>query len=104
MIEELELIFSEYESSPSNLCGPHESEVIVSEPPLTKFLEQADILRYIENANLLDHLILPRISKFPCRKQATERYAVVKIVTESVAACGPESREGFIKTRLRSSE
>nr|CAI5828908.1 unnamed protein product [Callosobruchus analis] len=73
----------------------------VSEPPLAKFLEHTDILRYIVNLNLLDDLVLPRVSKFPRQTQATER--CVKIVTESIAAvCGPERREGFSKTRLHS--
>lgn len=76
-------------------------EVTVTEPPLTRFLNQNDILLCIENPRLVDDLILSRISNFPCHTQATER--CVKIVTESAkAVCGPERRDGFIKATLHS--
>lgn len=38
--------------------------------------------------------------KYPCHTQAVER--CVKLVTEaSLALCGPEARDGFIRTRIK---
>lgn len=73
------------------------SKLKLTEPPLLSRLSDGEL------RNLLNNDIIPAYELFqlPCHTQAVER--TVKIVTEaSSAVCGPQNRDGFIRTRLQS--
>jgi len=71
------------------------TKVQVTEPPLTEDISDADIRLYVKNGGE-SALEFPR---FPCHTQTVER--CVKVVTDaSMSVCGPESRDGFIRSCL----
>jgi len=77
------------------------ADVTVTEPPLTKQLDDQVISGCIMNPQTTNNIIVSNIKQFPCHTQATER--CVKLVTEaSASVCGPSRRDGFIKTCLES--
>ncbi|ESN93198.1 hypothetical protein HELRODRAFT_181119 [Helobdella robusta] len=66
----------------------------ITEPPLTMKYSDIEISNDISSKCLLE------IEKYPCHTQAVER--CVKLVTEaSISVCGPEARDGFIRTRIK---
>jgi hypothetical protein len=66
------------------------------EPPLLKQVSDSELQACIQNSAKI--LQLPQL---PCHTQATER--CIKLVTEaSAAVCGPERRDGFIRSRIAS--
>jgi hypothetical protein len=68
---------------------------VVTEPPLTLTLADHDISENIMSRKTFEH------EDFPNHTQAVER--VIKLVTDaSLAVCGPESRDGWIRARLAS--
>ena len=70
--------------------------VTITEPPITKNFSTDQLKHMIAN---VPHQI--DILHFPCHSQAVER--LVKLVTESsLAVCGPNARDGFIRCRLAS--
>lgn len=68
----------------------------ITEPPLTTYISDEKLREMI--------LVVPDVIdflKFPCHTQAVER--CIKLVTESsVAVCGGEARDGFIRARIAS--
>lgn len=66
----------------------------ITEPPMTMKYSDTEISNLITSGALMD------FEKYPCHTQAVER--CVKLVTEaSLAVCGPEARDGFIRTRIK---
>lgn len=69
---------------------------MISEPPMTKKISTEDLTQMIKD--------VPEgmeILRFPCHSQAIER--CVKLVTEaSSKVCGPEARDGFIRSQIAS--
>ena len=66
------------------------------EPPLTRQYSTSELAAFVT-----DPEPYVRMNKYPCHTQAVERS--IKLVTEAAAAVsGPESREGFIRTTLKS--
>jgi len=75
------------------------TKVDVTEPPLVAQFSPDD-LQCVVNEGLGDKFLIPRLS---CHSQAVER--TVKLVTEAASkVCGPEKRDAFIRTTLRSRE
>lgn len=67
-----------------------------TEPPLTKSLTENQLKTIIEDAPEKN-----TIFAFPCHSQAVER--CVKLVTQaSATVCGPEARDGLIRSRISS--
>lgn len=65
------------------------------EPPATLNLSDHDITRLIEGSSYFE------LEKLPCHTQAVERH--IRLVTAaSLATCGPEARDGFIHSRIKS--
>ena len=65
------------------------------EPPATLNLSNEDIATLIASGSHFE------IGKLPCHSQAVERH--VRLVTEaSLALCGTEARDGFIRSRIKS--
>lgn len=76
----------------------HDSQITVTEPPLTKSLSAEALKEIVENGLETKENIAPL---FPCHTQAVER--CIKLVTEaSGAVCGEEKRDVFIRARLSS--
>lgn len=70
----------------------------VTEPPLLMKYSETEISSILQDSAGENWL---QIEKYPCHTQAVER--CVKLVTEaSLAVCGPEARDGFIRTRIKS--
>ena len=68
------------------------------ESPLTKHISDEEIVTCVKSN---DASIVQELAKFPCHTQATER--CVRLVTEaSASVCGQVSRDGFIRTRIKS--
>lgn len=69
----------------------------ISSPPLLRSVSNEDIKSFIQSGERPDW----DIKDFPCHTQAVER--CVKLVTEaSLKLCGPQSRDGYIRTTLKS--
>ena len=65
--------------------------VILSEPPLTRYKTEAEILSFKETPFA--------VPKYPCHTQAVER--AVRLVSEaSSAVIGKDARNGFIRQRI----
>lgn len=65
------------------------------EPPGTMNLSDEDITNMIKNGSQLE------IEKLPCHSQAVERH--VRLVTQaSLATCGAEARDGYIRSGMKS--
>lgn len=63
----------------------------ITEPPMT--------MKY-SDTEISSGGYLLQIKEYPCHSQAVER--CVKLVTEaSLSVCGPEARDGFIRTRIK---
>lgn len=72
-------------------------QAVVTEPPLTVHVAEDELEMFVASRQV------PVIDfpNFPCHTQSVER--CVKVVTEaSVAVCGADSRDGFIRVRLES--
>ncbi|CAG9794368.1 unnamed protein product [Diatraea saccharalis] len=68
----------------------------ITEPPITMKYNDSEITTKIATGGKLFD-----IEKYPCHTQAVER--CVKLVTEaSASVCGPDARDGFIRTRIKS--
>lgn len=68
----------------------------ITEPPVTMKYSDSEITTKISSGGKLFD-----IEKYPCHTQAVER--CVKLVTEaSASVCGPDARDGFIRTRIKS--
>jgi len=74
------------------------TKVDVTEPPLVAHFSPDD-LQCIAKEGLGDKFSFPRLS---CHTQAVER--TVKLTEAASKVCGPEKRDGFIRTTLRSRE
>lgn len=69
----------------------------ISSPPLLRGVSNEEIKSFIQSGEVPDW----DIKNFPCHTQAVER--CVKLVTEaSLKVCGPQSRDGYIRTTLKS--
>lgn len=69
-------------------------------PPVLAHATIEEISNFIKERK---HPVINEILSFPCHTQSVER--VVKCVTEaSAAVCGEENRDGFIRTKLQSSQ
>ena len=67
----------------------------ISEPPLVMKYSETEITTFISSGSSV-----MEFEKYPCHTQAVER--CVKLVTEaSLSVCGPEARDGFIRTRIK---
>ncbi|GBP46966.1 hypothetical protein EVAR_30998_1 [Eumeta japonica] len=67
----------------------------ITEPPMTMKYSDAEISSVISSGDKLFE-----IEKYLCHTQAVER--CVKLVIEaSSSVCGPEARDGFIRTRIK---
>lgn len=76
-----------------------DSNVQVTEPPLTKDFPTDDINSMVKSGIFPD-VIIPE-AEIPCHTQAVERH--IKLVTEaSAVVVGAQNRDGFIRTTLRS--
>lgn len=68
----------------------------ITEPPLTADVSEEDIRLFVKSGGQSTI----EFERFPCHTQSVER--CVKLVTEaSLAVCGEESRDGFIRSRLQ---
>ena len=68
----------------------------ITEPPLTADVSEEDIRLFVKSGGLSTI----EFERFPCHTQSVER--CVKLVTEaSLAVCGEQSRDGFIRSRLQ---
>ena len=73
------------------------SELAITEPPVVNAMTVTELWQFIR----MDETPTILFPKFPRHTQAVER--LVKLVTEaSKNACEPNSRDGFIRTRLAS--
>ena len=71
------------------------SELAITEPPVVNAMTDTELWQFIT----MDETPTILFPKFPRHTQAVER--LVKVVTEaSKNACGPNSRDGFIRARL----
>jgi hypothetical protein len=71
-------------------------ECNITEPPVTRHLDTAEIERYIETGDISQEIPI-----FPCHTQAVER--LIKLVTDaSSAVSGESARDGYIRSRIYS--
>lgn len=69
------------------------------EPAVTKSIKTEALRSFIGGSVLVEPVV--NIPKFPCHTQAIERH--IKLVIEaSVAVCGFDRRDGFIRAKLES--
>jgi len=81
-----------------DLINWHCEDVVVTEPPITMTFSEEIVQDIVKTGDVPD--LLREMLKFPCHTQSVER--CVKLVTEaSLAVCGPEARDGFIRARLK---